>query len=341
MKGRTQLILRLLRNAPLILFALTFLVFGLLSERFLQLDTLVNIVRQASYIGVIAVGMIFVILTGGIDLSVGSVMYLSAVIAGIWVLGPGGPIWLAVLVIAVVGAVAGLLNALWITRFKIAPFIVTLGTQAIFKGVGLGISQSQGINFPPEILAIGSTDLFGIPSPIVIFLGIALAAHLVLRFTPFGRQVYAVGEDLGAAKKAGLADTRILTLAYLISGLLAAIGGLVLVGQFGNVNAGFGNNKEFDAIAAAVLGGASLFGGRGNIFPGTVLGTVLVQMVTAGLIFTQVDLYLQPLVFGGIIFLAVMLDSLRTTLIVRLERRTIRQARVLSKETVEPEKEPL
>jgi len=323
---RTRLLLLLLRNAPLLLFALTFVVFGALSNRFLQYGTLENIVKQASYIGIVGVGVSFVILTGGIDLSVGSTMYLSAAVAGVWILGHDLPVWLALLGVALTGAVAGLVNALLITRLTIAPFVVTLGTLAVYRGLGLAITQSRGVNFPSEVLAIGSTRLLGIPAPILIFAGVVLLSYLVLSRTPFGRQVYAVGADPEVARKAGLPVTRVLFTVYLISGVCAALGGLVLVSQFGIVSAGFGDKDEFDAIAAVVLGGASLFGGRGSVL-GTVLGAVLVQMVNAGLIFTRVDLYLQPLVFAAIIFVAVLLDSLRSGLLSRLERRNIRPVR--------------
>lgn len=326
MRG-SRLLLALLRQAPLILFGLTFLLFGLLSERFLQLATLENIARQASYIGIVAVGMTFVILTRGIDLSVGSLMYLSATVAGLWVLGSGLPVEVGVLATVGVGLLAGLLHGLLIVRLNIAPFVVTLATLALYKGLGLALSKSKEVVFPPEILSIGSARVLGlIPAPILIFALVIALAYGVLAYTPFGRQVYAVGQDREGARKAGIPVGRVLLLVYLISGVCAAVGGLVLVGQFGIVNAGFGEGDEFDAIAAVVLGGTSLFGGRGG-GGGTLLGALMLQMVTAGLVFTQVDLYLQPMVFAAILFLAVFLDSARTRLIERLERRRIRTLR--------------
>ena len=147
---------------------------------------------------------------------------------------------------------------------------------------------------------------------------------MVRRWTAFGRQLYAVGNDIEAAQKAGIRTARVRGTAFVISGFLAALGGFVSVAQLGIVNAGFGEYREFDAIAAAVLGGSSLFGGIGSVFPGTVLGAVLIQMVTIGLVSAQVDLYLQPLVAAAIIFLAVLLDSVRTRQLARLGRRHIR-----------------
>lgn len=315
---------RLLQHTPLLLFAVLFIGFGLLSPRFFQYQTLENIVKQASYIGIVAVGMTFVLLTAGIDLSVGSIMYVSAVCAGLLMRG-GMPVGLGLVVALGVGLVYGAVNALLITRLKMIAFIVTVGTLFVGRGLGLTLTQSQGINYPRAVTQLGSARLFGlVPLPIVIFAGVVLVAHLVLTRTTFGRQVYAVGNDPEAAKKAGINVTRILTLVYIISGLCAAIGGFISVAQLGNVTAKFGDRDEFDAIAAAVLGGTSLFGGRGNVFPGTVLGAVLVQMIVAGLTFTQVDIYLRDIVFGLVIFMTVFLDSVRNRYLARLEQRTIR-----------------
>lgn len=325
MTRRNRLVLIALQNTPLLLFVLLFVVFGLLSPRFFQYQTLENVVKQASYIGIVAVGMTFVLLTAGIDLSVGSIMYLSAVVAGLLLRNTGLPIWLGLLAALAVGGLYGTVNALLITRLKIIAFIATVGTLFIGRGLGLTLTQSQGINYPRAITQLGSARLFGlVPLPIVIFAIVVLIAHLVLTRTTFGRQMYAVGNDIEAAKKAGINTTGILAAVYIISGICAAIGGFISVAQLGNVTAKFGDRNEFDAIAAAVLGGTSLFGGRGNVFPGTVLGAVLVQMIVAGLTYTQVDIYLRDMVFGAVIFVTVLLDSLRTSQLAKLERRHIR-----------------
>jgi len=160
--------------------------------------------------------------------------------------------------------------------------------------------------------------------PVVVFLAVVVCAAVLLRWTAFGRQLYAVGNDGDAAQKAGINTARVRGAAFIICGVLAALGGFISVAQLGIVNAGFGEGREFDAIAAAVLGGTSLFGGIGSVFPGTLLGAVLIQMVTIGLVSAQVDLYLQPLVQAGIIFLAVLLDSIRMRRLAWLGRRQIR-----------------
>ena len=324
MRGRNQALLSALQLAPLLLFVLVFVLFGLVSPRFFAWQNVENILRQASYIGIIATGLTFVLLTAGIDLSVGAVMYLSAILMGV-LLGSGAPLWLAILAGLGAGALFGMLNAALITWVKIIAFIATLATLTVGRGLGLAITGSQGINFPDDVLALDSYRVFGlVPAPIVLFALVALCAQIVLGRTGYGRQVYAVGNDIEAARKGGLAVGRLLASVYVISGVLAALGGLVSISQIGVVNAGFGEGVEFAAIAAAVLGGTSLFGGRGSVFPGTVLGAVLIQTVSSGLIYARVDLYLQPIVTAGIIFLAVLLDSLRNGAVQRLERRAIR-----------------
>jgi ribose transport system permease protein len=159
---------------------------------------------------------------------------------------------------------------------------------------------------------------------VLVCAAICLVAHLVLARTPFGRQVYAVGQDVEAARKAGINVTGILFAVYVICGFCAAASGLLSLTQTGAVSPSFGQQKEFNAIAAAVLGGVSLFGGRGSIFPGAVMGAVLIQTVESGLVIINANPYVYPLVTSAIIFLAVLLDSLRATLLARLGRRMIR-----------------
>ncbi len=323
MKNKIPLLL--LQNMPLVLFVAILLLFGLLSHRFLQIDSLLNIAKQASYIGIVAVGITFVLLTAGIDLSVGSNMYLSAIVAGVLINFYAIPVWLALVICLAVGSAFGAVNAFFIARVKIIPFIVTLATMVAGRGLGLLITKSRAVNFPDTVVQIGSINLFGIiPLPIVIFLLVVLAAHVFLNHVQLGRQIYAVGNDKEAAEKAGVNTNKVLATTYIICGLLAALGGFISVAQLGIINAGFGRGDEFDAIAAAILGGASLFGGVGTVFPGTVLGAILIQMVWSGLVFTQVDLYLQPLIFATILFIAVFLDSLKNRYILKLRRRHIR-----------------
>lgn len=313
-----------LRNTPVILFVVIFCVFGLLERRFLQYETLENIVKQASFIGIVAVGMTFVLLTGGIDLSVGSNMYLSAVVGGLLINNYGVSVWVGLVVCLLVGVAFGAFNAFAVTRLKIVPFVVTLSTLVAGRGIGLLLTKSRAVPFPEAVTDIGKMRLLGLPVPIVIFAAVVLLAYVFLHRSQLGRQIYAVGFDVEAARKAGINTNRVLIVAYVLCGLLAAVGGFVSVAQLGNINSGYGEGYEFNAIAAAVLGGASLFGGIGDVFPGTVLGATLIQMVSTGLVFTQVDLYLQPLVQAAIIFAAVFIDSFRSRQLAKIGRRNIR-----------------
>ncbi len=313
-----------LRNVPIVMFVGTFVVFGLLAPRFLEYQSLENIAKQASYIGIIAVGMTFVLLTAGIDLSVGSNMYVSAVAAGLLMERFSISPLLGLLVCLAVGLLFGMVNAFAVTRLGIVPFVATLATQFAGRGLGWMLSKSRAVTFPESVTGLGAAEVLGIPGPIVIFAVVVLTAWMVLTRTTLGRQIYAVGHGLDAAHKAGIPTRWVQATAYVLCGVLASLGGFISVAQLGNVNSGFGEMVEFQAIAAAVLGGTSLFGGIGNVFPGTVLGALLIQMVWAGLVATRTDLYLQPLIAAAIIFLAVLLDSVRNTVLARLGRHNIR-----------------
>lgn len=322
---KTKIKIQFLQNTPLILFVFFFILFGLAADRFLEAQNLVNVIKQASYIGIAAIGMTLVLLTAGIDLSVGSTMYFATVVAGLLIRDMNWPLWLAFFCALLCGSAVGLLNGFLVTRLKILPFIVTLSTMVAVRGAGLLLTQSRAINFPDTVFKIGSFSVFGVlPVPIVLFMLVIVIVHIFLKKTQMGRQLYAIGFSLENAEKAGIPTKRVQMLAYTFCSTLAALAGCISIAQMGIVNAGFGQGDEFDAIAAAVLGGVSLFGGIGSVFPGAVLGAIFIQMVSTGLVFLQVDLYLQPLITAAIIFLAVFLDSFRTRLLTRINRRPIR-----------------
>ena len=301
---------RLLELAPLLLFGAVLAFFGLISRRFLDPSNLVNIVAQASSTGIVAVGMTFVLLTAGVDLSVGAIMFVAAAVAGKMMLA-GVALPLALAAMLVIGLAVGAINAFFITRIRVVAFIVTLSTLFIGRGLGLWITETRAMNLPESFLQLGSTRFLGVPFPVWLFASVVVIGHLVLTHTPFGRQVFAVGYDVRAARKAGVRAERILAAVYLISGLCAAVGAVVTLGQLGAVSPKFGQQKEFTAIAAAVLGGTSLFGGRGNVLPGTLVGALLIQAIENGLVIVNADPYLYPIITSAVIFLAVWLESLR------------------------------
>jgi ribose/xylose/arabinose/galactoside ABC-type transport system permease subunit len=318
----------LLRHATAIIFLAVLLWFGIQAPRFLGFDfsgasphfigfeNVANIIKQASFTGIIAVGMTFVLLTGGIDISVGSNMYVSAMVVGYLLQNPRLDNALGVAAAFTIGlatgAIFGAINAFCVVKLRITPFLVTLATLVAGHGLVTAITESYGIEYPGSFLRFGATAIVGVPIPVVVFALVVAAAHIVLTRTPFGRQIYAIGNDLEAAKKAGIDTGRLVFSVYVICGVCASLAGVMLIALVGRLNQTFGVGREFDVITAAVLGGTSLFGGVGGAF-GAIVGSVLVQMVQNGLIFAKVNLYLQPMVLAVIIFVAVFFDSLRQT----------------------------
>ncbi|MEZ5666958.1 MAG: ABC transporter permease [Alphaproteobacteria bacterium] len=316
---RMQLLL--LQLSPVILFAIVVLIFSLAADRFLSLQTLNNVVIQAAHIAIIAIGMTFVLLTAGIDLSVGAIMYVVVAIVTLY-LGDL-PLILSFPIGLLVGLAFGCLNGFFIVVVRVAPFITTLATLFIGRGAALFMTDTAMVFANDDVLTLGQTDWLGLRSSIWVFLVVFAIAFVVLRSTPFGRQVYAVGQDPAAAAKAGLKVQAILFSVYALSGVCAAIGGLVSLTQVAAASSTFGFQKEFPVIAAAVLGGTSLFGGRGTVI-GTAFGALLIQTVESGLVMANSDPYAYPLITAGIIFLAVLVDAMRTRTAARLNRRKIR-----------------
>jgi len=318
---RGKITLLVLQNAPIILFAVLVIVFGLMSSRFLTPVNFLNIVNQSSHIAIIAIGMTFVLLIAGIDLSVGANMYLSAAVLGVFLAGM--PPLIAFPVVAVLGLAFGAVNAFIITQLRVAAFITTLSTLFVGRGIALYFSGNKMVPFSASVKTFGRTAYLGIPSAIWVFAAVLIIALIVLKLTTFGRQIYAIGADPEAAAKAGINVKRVVFAVYCICGVCAAVGGLVSGSQVAVASSTFGFQKEFPVIAAAVLGGTSLFGGRGGVL-GTVFGAVLIQTVENGLVMINANPYVYPLVISVIIFIAVFTDSSRTAVLERLERRKIR-----------------
>jgi ribose/xylose/arabinose/galactoside ABC-type transport system permease subunit len=324
MTQRNRILQLIVNNSTVVLFIVVFVVFGLSSPRFFEPDSVINnIIKQSAYTGITAIGMTFVLLTAGIDLSVGSNMYLSSVIAGLLMRSTGMEVLPALLVAVGVGMLYGAFNAFCIVKLRIIPFMATLGTLVIGRGIGTALTESKQIDFPQRMLHFGQTPVLGLPMPVIVLLLVLVIAFVVLTRTSIGRQIYAVGNDIEAAKKAGINTDRVITLVYIFSGFCAGLAGFILISQIGRLDRAFAEGREFDAIAASVLGGTSLFGGKGSVI-GAVIGALLTQMVQAGLVFNNVNLYLQPMVRAFIIFIAVFFDSLREANLERLKRRYIR-----------------
>jgi ribose transport system permease protein len=268
-----------------------------------------------------AMGMTFVLLVRGVDLSVGSVMYLCVVVMGLFL--KDQPLIVSLCAILAVGLVYGAINAWFVTALNIPSFVVTLATLFIGRGLALYLSETKMVFQSDVVQTLGRSSALGVPWAIWILAAVAIIAWVVLTQTPYGRQIYAVGADPDAATKAGIRVKPIIFSVFCICSVCAAIGALISVSQVGAASATFGYQKEFPVIAAAVLGGTSLFGGRGGVF-GSIFGAVLVQTTENGLVMLNADPYLYPLVNAAIIFIAAWVDGRRTAITERLEQRKIR-----------------
>ncbi|MDR3375282.1 MAG: ABC transporter permease [Ancalomicrobiaceae bacterium] len=313
--------LTLLRATPAIMFVVILILFSILSPRFLNVQNLTNILTQSAYMGTMAIGMTFVLLIAGMDLSVGAVMYVSAVLLILYL--PALPMIAAMLLMAAIGALFGLINAVFIVRLKVIAFVVTIATLYVGRGLALYVSSTRTALAPSNVLAFGEGAWFGVSYAIWTLAALFGVALWIERCTPFGRYLYAMGADYDGARKAGIPVGAMTFAVYVLCGMFAGIGGFISLSQTAAASSNFGYGVEFPVVAAAVLGGTSLFGGRGSVV-GSVFGAVLIQTVQNGLVLLDVNPYLYPLVISGIIFIAVLLDSQRTQLLSRLTRRQIR-----------------
>lgn len=278
-------------------------------ENFLTVPNLINLIRQISINGILAIGVTHVLLTGGVDLSLGSLVALTGVIAAGFAHPQEYPLIVPIVMGISAGGACGLMNGIVVTRGRVAPFIVTLGMMTAARGLALVISGGKPVsNLSREFTRMGSMDLAGVPVPTLIFCAVAIAAWVFLANTRQGRYIYAVGGNENAARASGINVNAIKVLTYTLDGLMAGLAGVVLASRIttGQPNAGVG--YELDAIAAVVIGGTSLSGGVGTI-RGTILGTLLMGVINNGLDLLNVSSYYQQIVKGLLIVGAVWLDS--------------------------------
>lgn len=298
-------------TAPLAMLSGVLVVTAVLSPTFFQVQNMINVTRQASIVGVVAVGMTFVILTAGIDLSVGSTLALVAV-ATAMLIESGLPVPVVILLALLLGVGVGLVNGIGVTLLKIQPFVMTLAMLGIARGATFQLSGGSPKNFfaSSKLLDFfGSGEILGVPGPLVIFLFAAVVGLLVLRYLPFGRYVYAIGGSPEAARLSGVKVNRVTLAVYAISGMCAAIGGIMTASRLSVGDPIAGNLVELDAIAAVVIGGTSLAGGLGGIV-GTVAGALLLAMLANVLNLIGVSPFYQLIVKGVAIIGAVVLTSL-------------------------------
>jgi ribose transport system permease protein len=297
---------------PLIGFLLLFIILSVVSPQFMTFGNLRNVALQTSVNMLLAVGMTFVILTSGIDLSVGSTLAMtSSVAAGLMVTHV--PIWIAVVVALAIGLLAGLFNGIFVAYAGLAPFIVTLGTMTLFRGITEIYTHGTPIfNLPDSFAWLGTAQLAGIPVPVILTVIVLIVAWVILAKSVPGRRIYAVGGNEQVAYLAGVRVKKYLLLVYMISGFLAAVAGLVLTSRLGSAEPTAGTGYELDAITAVVLGGTSLFGGEGTLV-GTIIGAAILGVIDNGLNILNVNSFWQDAVRGAIILVAILLDRKKTT----------------------------
>lgn len=305
-----------MRQNMLIVVLVVFIVLlTLTTDKFLTSGNILNILRQISVKGIIALGMTAILLTGGIDLSAGAIVAFVTVMTGFVVrAGAGGGIEhiiLAVLVGILAGVAAGLVNGCVIALLNVPPFIATLGMTTVMRGVSLIATKGNVIGgFMDGFSFIGKGYLFGIPFPIYILLLCAVLAAFVLRYTRFGKNCYALGGNLHAARVSGINVKKNLIGTYAFAGLLYGIAGIVLCSRLACGNPSAATSYELDAISSAVIGGVSLNGGVGSI-GGTMLGAILLGVITNGMDLLKIDAYWQEVVQGLIIIVAVVIDVIK------------------------------
>lgn len=303
---------KVIANGGVMSIALFFVVccffFAVTTDAFLTAPNLLNIIRQSAPLLIVAAAMTFVITTGGIDLSVGSVLALTATLSAA-ALQAGIPWPLAIVLMLALGGVVGLIQGYFIAYEKIPAFIVTLAGLSVIRGFALLITGGYSIPIEPTspFVTIGRAWVLGIPAPALIAIVVLLAAYIVFNETHFGRYVTGVGANAEATRRAGVNTRRVILWVYILSGTAAAAAGVILSARLGSGSSNAGQGFELDVIAAVVLGGTSLFGGRGSLV-GTILGALTVAVLANGLILSHLSPFFTPIVTGFIILVAIWLN---------------------------------
>jgi len=280
------------------------------SDKFLTIDNLLNQARLMTEVGLIALAMTFVIVTGGIDLSVGSIVGVVAILLGVLWQNVGLPLPLAIVLALAIGTLCGVVNGLIITRFKVPPLIATLATLALYRGLAEGISQARSVRGYPEwFLVFGQGQMFDIPVQVWVLFVAAIVAACILGLTVFGRSTYAIGSNEVAARFSGISVDRTKLVIYGASGLCASLAGVIFVSRVTTTRSDMGTGWELDAITAVVLGGTSIFGGRGTII-GTALGLALMQALKNGLLLRGYKGDSTIILIGTALILTVLLSNL-------------------------------
>lgn len=285
-------------------------VFAAIAPQFFSVPNLVNIALSIAITGILAVGMTAVILTGGIDLSVGSVAALAGVVAAIVASGSTGSVALAGAAALLIGLAVGLFNGVVIAQFRVPPFVTTLAMLTICRGLAFIVTGGRSIgNLPPSFGFLGRDRILGVPVPVLLMLAVFALGWFVLKRMTFGRYIYAVGGNREAAYLAGVNTRKVTLFVYVLNGLLVGLAGLVLASRLGAGVPNAGLQYELDVIASVVVGGTSLNGGRGSV-AGTFWGAVFIGILNNGLNLAGIDPYMQKIALGVVILLAVLADQI-------------------------------
>lgn len=285
------------------------IIFSVSNPSFTKMSNILTILRQASIVGVCSVGMTFVILTGGMDLSVGSVIGVGCV-AGAQLLSSGAPIPVAVAVVLAIGALSGLFNAMFINRLGIAPIIMTLGTMTSLRGVAYLLCDGFAVyGIPENYKFIGQGYFGGLPVPVIIMAICFLIGWFILNRTSFGREIYGIGGNVEAARLSGVNVRRTIAKVYMFAGVMYALAGLILMARVNSGQPSSGEGYEMDVITGVVLGGVSINGGEGSIL-GVVVGVLLLSTLQNGMVLMNFSDFWQRVVKGIVLILAVSLDRI-------------------------------
>lgn len=294
----------------LLLILLVVMVF--LSQRssaFFTTRNLLNQGRLMSEVGLVALPMTYIIITAGIDLSVGSILGLSAILIGVLWGDVGIPLGIVLILVLLAGTLAGFLNGLLIVKLDVPPLIMTLATLALYRGLAQGISQARSVTgYPSWFFVFGQGSFWGLPTQVWIFIIMAVISAVVLRTTTLGRSLYAIGNNAVGARFSGLPVGRNLLIIYSYSGLMAALAAIIFVSRVTTTRSDMGTGLELDAIAAVVLGGTSIFGGKGSIM-GTVIGLILIQLLKNGMALMGVTSDATIVVIGVMLILAILVNN--------------------------------
>jgi len=292
-----------------VILLVSLLVLATQTDRFLTTGNLLNQGRLMAEVGLVALPMTFIIITAGIDLSVGSIMGLCAIMLGVAWQNLGLPLEVAIVVTLATGALAGAMNGWFITRIGVPPLIMTLASLALFRGLAEGISQARSVRGYPEwFFGLGQGEVLGVPTQLWILVAAILVAAVVLARTTFGRSLYAIGHNETAARFSGIPVDRYKLAIYTLSGLMAGLAGYIFVSRVSTTRSDMGTGLELDVIAAVVLGGTSIFGGTGSIL-GTVLGVILIQLLKNGLALTGVKGDATIVVIGSVLILSILITN--------------------------------